>query len=306
MHKIVGNILLATTLILLSSFYPPLTKNARKEPVSSQIIETKVFADILNYIQPNTLVILDIDDTLIEAKQTIGTDAWFRWRIDFYKKNGLESTLAFDKALLEWASVQCHTQVKLTEPGIDSIVRKMQEDNVPLMCLTTRASGLSTRTIELLNSVNIDMARTALVKDKILFLNPHEVVFRDGILFTGGAHKGTSLFIFLEQIKHLMPLKNIEQIVFINDKASHLADMQVSCEKRNIPFIGLRYGITDERVCNFCEITAQHQFDLFSKLISDDEAHINIERQQGDINRNHHARSIVKKVDIQAPPSIGI
>ena len=44
----------------------------------SQIIETKKMSTILNHIDDNTLVVFDVDNTLIEPKSLIGGVAWFK------------------------------------------------------------------------------------------------------------------------------------------------------------------------------------------------------------------------------------
>src|SRR5262249_49591447 len=88
---------------------------AKEESAPSKIVEIATFSDLLKYIKPKSLVLLDIDDTLMEAEQTMGTDRWFIWRQDYYAKRGNDSKLCFEKALMDWMAVQCLTKVKLTE-----------------------------------------------------------------------------------------------------------------------------------------------------------------------------------------------
>jgi hypothetical protein len=263
-------IILLASLTTSLSFLP--TKKSELKSSSSRIIEIDHFSDLLKYIKPNSLVLLDIDDTLMEAKQTMGTDRWFIWRIDYYKKNGLDPNLAKEKALMDWVSVQCLTEVRLTEEGTNQIVKRIQDEGFHTMGLTTRGGSLATRTTQQLKTIDIDLSRSAPVKEEILFLNPIEVMFKNGALFTSGTHKGKSLFIFLDLIKEKFPQNKIEEVVFINDKKSHLSEIKEICEERGVPFIGLRYGYSDERVRNFSEEIAAFQFEQFGKIISDEDA----------------------------------
>ena len=62
-------------------------------------------------------------------------------------------------------------------------------------------------------------------------------------------------------------------IIFINDKASHLKEIEVAAEEKGIPFIGLRYGYSDERKALFQAEIADHQFmhSSYHELLSDEE-----------------------------------
>lgn len=253
-------------------YSPTKDSNPRNHTVASRFIETNTFSDLLKYIRPNSLVLLDIDDTLMEPQQTLGSDVWFRWRINYYKNQGIEPRLALETALMDWVSVQSLTKVKLVEPGTDDIVRRVQDEGFHVMGLTTRGASLATRTTQQLNTIDIDLSRAAPTNNELLFLNPHEVIFKNGALFTSGTHKGKALFKFLDKINEQFSIDEIEEVVFINDKSTHLAQIQETCEERGIPFIGLRYGFSDERVNNFSEEIALYQFEQFGKILTDEEA----------------------------------
>ena len=60
-------------------------------------------------------------------------------------------------------------------------------------------------------------------------------------------------------------------MLFINDKASHLKEVERACEQAKIPFIGLRYGFLDEKVKRFSHEIAAIQWEHFGKLLSDEE-----------------------------------
>ncbi len=236
--------------------------------LSGRIIETKHFSKITDYIQPDTLVVLDIDDTLLIPTQTLGSDAWFCYRLkQLLAENNQESAL--DKALAEWEAVRHLTKMKIVESGTERVIEGLQNRNVVVMGLTTQGLALATRSINQLLAVNIDLTKTAPSCEDHYFINQHGVLYRHGVLFTSGTPKGPALLKLLDII-NFQP----KHVVFINDKSTHLRDVEQAVECRNISFTGLRYSYCDERVAHFNPKIADIQWNLstFSKILSDEEA----------------------------------
>lgn len=236
-------------------------------PLQGAIKEVMEYQSFAEHAQPKTLLITDIDNTLIAPAQELGSDPWFRKRLTHYKNNGYGEQEALEKALVEWEGVQNITTVQLVEKTIPQILHSLQEKKFIIIGLTTRSLNLANRTIQQLQSVDIDLNLTAPSRDDIFLTTPHPILFRKGILFTSGSHKGVSLRKLLETLNYFP-----EKIVFINDKGSHLKPLEEECEKLGIEFIGLRYGYHDEKVKNFRPEIADVQFEKFSNILSDQEA----------------------------------
>lgn len=235
--------------------------------LSGAIFEAPCFSDILKEADKKTLVLLDIDDTLMIPVQSLGSDVWFRYRKEELEKGGITSKEALEKALSEWEAIRHLTKMKLVEPGIDQVVAKMQKEGFLIMGLTTQGLALATRTVQQLISLGIDLSLTAPSSENHYFQNNHGVLYRQGILFTSGTHKGKAILKFLREVE-LSPKK----IVFINDKQTHLQEVEGEVEKAGISFVGLRYSASDERVNAFDPAIAEIQFAPFKKLLSDEEA----------------------------------
>jgi hypothetical protein len=237
---------------------------------NAKIIETPHFKEVLDHIKPGALLIVDIDDTLLIPQQTLGTDVWFIYRHKFYLDCGLSQKEALDKALAEWEGVRHLTKIKIVEEGSDEIIRALQCKKVPIIGLTTQGLALATRTVEQLLSLSIDLSQTALTDHDLYFDNgEHGVLFRKGILFTSGTKKGKALQILLKETG-FQP----QVIVFINDKFSHLKDLEEGAEALGIEFVGLRYSHEDSRVNSFDKAIADIQWtrSSFNHILSDDEA----------------------------------
>ena len=234
----------------------------------AEIIEIKHFNEIEKYALDDTLVILDIDNTLLMPAQELGSDQWFRYRLDCYRKEGKTYPEALEFALPEWEAIQNITDVLVVEETTPEVIRNLQKlERVRIIGLTTRGLALAMRTVQQLDKVGIDLSVSAPTKDEIPLLNPHAILFRKGVLFTAGTHKGRGLQKLLAKLEY-MPKK----IVFINDKRGNLRQLEEGVNELHIPFIGLRYGFLDEKVNNFRADIADLQFENFLKIVNDHEA----------------------------------
>ncbi len=161
------------------------------------------------------------------------------------------------------------SDVEVVEEGIPRIIRNLQSKNINVMGLTTQGLALATCTVNQLNSLQIDLSKTAPSSCDHYFINKHGVLFRKGILFTSGTPKGDALLKLMDIIG-ICP----ERIVFINDKAAHLKDVEDAVTKKGFQFIGLRYNYGDARVARFSKDIADVQwtYSTFEHILSDDEA----------------------------------
>lgn len=244
--------------------------------ITLTFLQTSLFAKIVeiyhmqaleNHLSDDCLIVFDIDNTIMEPTQELGTDQWFRHRIQRYIALGLDSDHALEKALAEWESVQHLTEVKLVEPKTSQIIQDLQKKNYTIMGLTTRGLSLATRTAQQLSELSVDLSKTCFTKKEISFDNTRTNLLRKGILFTAGTHKGDSFFKLMEKAQ-MTPKK----IIFINDKATHLQEIADSAEKKNIEFVGLRYGYLDAKVKGFRPELADFQFQKFGLILTDSEA----------------------------------
>lgn len=211
------------------------------------------------------LFLYDIDDTLVHLNQKVGTDQWFLHRYSELKKD-MDSQKALDVALSEWTGIQSISGLYEVESGTSEMIGQQQEEGVILIGFTTRDYTLSRCTKLQLNSVGIDLSKTAPVKEETHFMNGNGIIFKDGVLFTAGTDKGVTLFKFLELIDF-----HPKKIVFINDKRQNIGEVEVACEQRNIPFVGLRYNYLDDEVRAYDHELATKQFNYLMNIPSDEE-----------------------------------
>ncbi|CRX38870.1 DUF2608 domain-containing protein [Estrella lausannensis] len=231
------------------------------------IVETHSIESVRTHAGPTTLILFDIDNTLIEPVQELGTDQWFEHRLTEYKALGLPAGEAKEKTVSEYVAIHSITKVKPVEKVTPSLIAQLQQEGYICMGLTARGLSLATRTVEQLKSVGIELTQTAPSKEEFYFTNHHGVLYRAGILFASGTHKGNALVKLLRHL-HYCP----DKIVFIDDKLNQLKDVEHTLENEGIAFVGLRYGFLDEKVAGFRKAVADLQFAHFGHILSDEEA----------------------------------
>lgn len=239
----------------------------------SEIFEVNQMDEMKHHLTPDTLVIFDIDNCLIEPKQLLGSDQWGSYQIEKYQKMGLSKEEACQKVQFEFTSIQNITEVAPVEKTTPSFIQELQKQHFTLMALTGRAPDMAALTIHQLATADIHLAPTAPSQEEVLFKSDQTllksfpwVLYQQGILFTSRMDKGEALFTLLKKLDYTP-----KRILVIDDKPSCLTQVEKSCKERNIPFIGLRYSYLDTKVKNFRADIADKQFEAFKKIPSDHE-----------------------------------
>jgi hypothetical protein len=191
-----------------------------------------------------------------------------------YKAEGLSSEEALKISLAKWEMVRHVTSMSLVEPIAASIIQDMQDKGLPVMGLTTQSLTLMGRTAGHLEENGVCFEKATPFEDHIYFTQDRKgktsgVIHYKGILFTSGTHKGDSFFTLCEKGEY-----KPKHIIFINDKETHLKEIEESAEKRGIEFVGLRYAYSDAIKANFKMEVAEAQFEgiPYRKIISNEEA----------------------------------
>lgn len=246
-------------------------------PVVGAIHETSQFEEILTHVDENTLVLLDIDDTILIAPQMLGTDAWLNHQIRERTKDGVDPAEAFTKSLLEWQAIRYITEMELVEPDTGDIIRQLQAKGGHVIGITMQGVALADRTSHHLHIHHIDLSKNAISEEPHCFkLGRRNLFYLDGILYTQGTSKANGLFTLCDKMGYVP-----KRIVLIDDRESHVQDVEQAAEKRGIEFIGLRYAFSDARKNAFCPHVAhvQYKHSTFHRLLTDEEARKIIEKE---------------------------
>ena len=239
-------------------------------PLPAVVIEIDHFDELLAHVTLDTLVILDIDDTLLIPVQMLGCDEWFRARIAQNQAAGLPKEKAFNRTLAEWEAIRRLTHMEIVEPGSAEIVHLLQERGLTVMGLTTQRWALASCTDGQLAVQGVNLATTAPTKDNCyVTVRGVGILYYNGTLYSAGQPKGEALFQFCDQIGH-----QPKRIVFLNDSHKYLLEMEATAQARGVEFVGLRYAYSDARKAAFRMEVADYQFhhSNFARIVSDVDA----------------------------------
>lgn len=200
------------------------------------VFESNDFETLVPHVQPGTLVVLDLDDTVMTTVGHLGSQAWVNYMIARLMKKGLD----LGDALGITASLQLlfYTQISMVpvEQKIPEIIKDLQNNNVPVIALTSRTLAIEEVTLKQLDSIGVDFSNNTLYQGKIKRGITSLALYADGIIFCTGNDKGQILFQFLDAIGYVP-----QKIVFVDDQLKNVIKVESAAEQRGIDFVGIHY-----------------------------------------------------------------
>jgi hypothetical protein len=236
----------------------------------ARIVDTENFADLLAEADTGTLVLIDIDQTIVARTHTLGSQAWWDYEKHFIKKTGVPSDTLFAYFKPIILCILSRIPEKLVEPGIPEAIKSLQERGITVWGLTGRMknapwdSRYDLATQATLLKLSIDFTRSPSPAA------PCPDNFSHNILFTNWELKGPRLAEFLRHIG-FKPKK----IVFIDDQLTHLASVEESLNEQQIPFIGFHYTRMHATEKNFDPLIGNIQLKYLlteDRILTEDEA----------------------------------
>jgi len=241
-------------------------------------IETHQIEDILSHVgeklEADTLLIFDLDNTLIEPHQLLGSDQWFEHHFKQQQAAfGKENSAALTKTVQDYDAVHLRSEVRLIDPKTQLLFQQLKQLGIKMLGLTSRGTALKEATDRQLSSVGLSFRSSWLERVQHYVLkNSKRGSAVDGIVLTGGGHKGNCLIEYLDHLKF-----KPSRVIFIDDKPHHLDHVKTVLEARQIPFTGIRYGFLDEKVKSFDPTITEIQLEYLSKILSDEDAQVILE-----------------------------
>lgn len=236
-----------------------------------KMVETSSFSDIYQYIEDSeTLIVSDLDNTIMESTRHLGSNQWGEYIIKKLLDDGDVNT--YDEATIAagpiWRKIQAYIDVRPVEPTIPTIIKDLQERGIVVLGLTSRLPGDASYTREQLQSIDVSF-ETPLISSEYYewFIQDH-AIYEQGILYCSFKNfKSDVLSHFFNTINH-----QPKRIIFIDDKWSHIKDLEKAFQGTEIEYIGVRYSGADERVNSFDPEIAEIQLNALPEILSDEEA----------------------------------
>lgn len=248
--------------------------------------------DEMKTYDENTLVIFDVDDTLITPQDVILRPKGRHLRrfvVNTLSQSNKEKFLERKDYIT--SSVLLQRKIQLIEEFTPHLVNALQKNGIKVIALTAISAGR----LGLIPSVEDwrinELAQfgynfDGIFEDTIFFkelsdlppikvygnevLNTSQPVYKKGIIFSGITPKGNALKEFLELIKWKPQL-----VVFVDDHLIFLESVEKNMQSLGIDFIGYHYDAAEKLPGDLDESVAKIQFDYVMETglwLSDDEA----------------------------------
>jgi len=221
------------------------------------ITESNHLTKILDYINPTqkTLVIFDIDNTIVHPPTELGSDEWFYYKVNQKKAEGFDELTSIYYILPMLFYVQFNIPLEPTEENIPELIQFLIDNNIAVMALSTRSLPIVECTLEQLHNIDISFSMPHIPTNDLVLPMHHPCFYKNGILFSGNNDKGQALNCFFDMMNY-----HPENVIFIDDKMKYLLSVEQTLEQHTIPFTGIRYSGCDERVKNFDPAKSEEQW----------------------------------------------
>jgi hypothetical protein len=238
-----------------------------------QIKVSDSMRSILKTLEPNSLLILDIDFTIAKVGQIIGLDSWFKDRLAQFEKSGASSEHALSQTLNIYNQVQKCSTLYSVESGFDwkSELKVLRQKNVKVIALTARNDELVDTTITQLEAMGVTFCRDV-IKATDFYYHERLVRVKDGVVFANGQSKGEILTHFQKSIN------TFKQVTFVDDGYHHAQSVfhaLTSCGVSNAQAWHYSFASKHFPYNMHARHIATHQEQTFLKynaLLSDEEA----------------------------------
>lgn len=207
-------------------------------------------AHVLQNADKNTLVVFDVDDTLIVPESKIlwprVQEANKEWIDKLFEED--EKNIASPELEKYYGALKLLKEKPvLIEPEIVEIIKSLQERGIKVVALTAIDTGaysiipsLAELRFKTLQTMGIDFSKTN-VPDMVfnelpLGMDGNPLVLHNGILFSSAISKGAVLGAFLDRMKW-----KPAQVIFFDDSIKHIKTVAQEMGKRSIPFYGYEY-----------------------------------------------------------------
>lgn len=230
-----------------------------------KLVETDSVKTVIDHLSPGSLVIFDLDNTLIEPIQQLGSVQWGEAHVKRLVDSGMSHEKAEEMTHKKSLTMLPTIKLRLIEEASPEIIKSIQEKGIVVL-------GLTTRWPEEAKFVHPELRRLRISFDHP-FLN-HAIAFgvpalyENGVIFCSTRNKKGEILVHFLKEHNVKPKK----IIFIDDKFHHIQSVEQALAPLHIEYVGIRYSGSDQRVKEFDSRVTDFQWEHFPPFITDEEA----------------------------------
>ncbi len=216
-------------------------------PVASEvraITDLAAVAPALGESRARTLLVLDIDDTLLTSSHFFGSDRWYEWQTTLPAGDPGKVPCLFDVIALNY---EAGTQ-RPTQPDGPALINALPGDK---LLLTSRSAFYRGGTLRTLRDAGYALPAMLGGRSegrswdfrKSPDARPVRVVYDQGLFMTTGQDKGKVLLDLLQHL-HL----RYERVLLVDDGRRNLDNMRDALRAAGVSYLGLYYTRVDKTV----------------------------------------------------------
>jgi hypothetical protein len=215
---------------------------------SSDVVTTRDLVDVLKVLSEpyngRTLLVLDIDDTLLTSPTFFGSDAWYEWQKTLSPQSPGYVPCKFDVIAMNY---EAGTQVP-TQADAVAAINAIALDKV---MVTSRSPTYRGGTIRELKQAGYELPAPLQpgLAGAIYDYQPdasHPAVtlsYHQGVLMVAGQNKGQAL---LDLLKHLQV--GYDRVVLVDDGDKNINDMRDAMAPAGIEYRAVKYNRIDKNI----------------------------------------------------------
>ncbi len=216
-------------------------------PVASEVREITDLAAVapaLAESQARTLLVLDIDDTLLTSSGFFGSDKWYEWQKHLSHDDPGKVPCLFDVIALNY---ETGTQ-RVTQPDGPALINALPVDKLMLTSRNPLYRGGTLRTLRdagytLPAMLGEHTSGASWSFRKAPGAAPVRVVYDQGIFMTSGQNKGLALLNLLQRLH-----RHYDRVLLVDDGRANIDNMRHALLAAGVPYLGLYYTRIDKTV----------------------------------------------------------
>jgi len=225
--------------------------------LQTKIIESDRLSDVNQFVDKDSIVLFDIDETLARTPNYAGSSIWVNYNIKKLQEKGLSFQVALDDILYIFFTI--HNVINmLPVANSPQIVENLQKKGAYVMGLTSRSIPIMKRTIQQLAQLGIDFSKSTVYDKSLDLVDAYVGKLYKAVIFTGSNNKGKMLFLLFDKIGY-----KPKKIIFVDDKLKNVQDVEREAKKHGIEYVGIRFSKLDNWRDRFDPAVAKKQLHEF-------------------------------------------
>lgn len=211
-------------------------------PATSRLYCAKKIAQmrsVLAQVDPeNTLLVLDIDDTLLTATDFFGSDHWYEWQKSLAADDPAKPICTFDVLALNF---EAGTQQEVEQNVSTNFIRAI---NLPKLLLTSRSANYRGATEREMLAAGYTMPANFVYADHGFNwqTDGRPVSYANGMMMVSGTDKGQNLLRFLNEFANL----KYKHVILLDDGEKNINSLHAALSRAGISYSGIWYRNVDK------------------------------------------------------------